>query len=199
MKYADLYEFAPIGYFTLDQKGLIVEVNLTGAVLLGVERSSLIHKPFFRFVLPEFRHLFYSHHQRVLTTCTGQTCDLKLLKKGDTPFYASLESIAVQDPKGNFTQCRSVVSDITGRKRMESQERLIQELQDALAKIKTLRGLLPICASCKQIRDDKGYWKQLEDYIQEHSDAEFTHGFCPDCMKKLYGIDLDENDASKKE
>ena len=61
-----------------------------------------------------------------------------------------------------------------------------EELQKALAKIKTLSGLLPICASCKKIRDDQGYWTQLESYISEHSEAEFTHGCCPDCMKKLY-------------
>lgn len=60
------------------------------------------------------------------------------------------------------------------------------ELQKALAKIKTLSGLLPICASCKKIRDDQGYWTQLESYISEHSEAEFTHGCCPECMKKLY-------------
>jgi CheY-like chemotaxis protein len=61
-----------------------------------------------------------------------------------------------------------------------------EELQKALAKIKTLSGLLPICASCKKIRDDQGYWTQLESYISEHSEAEFTHGCCPECMKKLY-------------
>lgn len=60
------------------------------------------------------------------------------------------------------------------------------ELQKALTKIKTLSGLLPICASCKKIRDDHGYWTQLEHYISEHSEAEFTHGCCPECMKKLY-------------
>jgi PleD family two-component response regulator len=61
-----------------------------------------------------------------------------------------------------------------------------EELQKALAEIKTLSGLLPICASCKKIRDDQGYWTQLESYISKHSGAEFTHGCCPDCMKKLY-------------
>jgi DNA-binding NarL/FixJ family response regulator len=63
---------------------------------------------------------------------------------------------------------------------------LIRELQDALTKIRTLQGLLPICASCKRIRDDKGYWNQIELYISEHSDAVFTHGICPDCVEKLY-------------
>ncbi|MBU4388645.1 MAG: response regulator [Proteobacteria bacterium] len=61
-----------------------------------------------------------------------------------------------------------------------------QELEKSLAEIKTLRGILPICANCKKIRDDKGYWNQIESYIHKHSEAEFTHGICPECMKKLY-------------
>ena len=68
----------------------------------------------------------------------------------------------------------------------EERERLIRKLQDALANIKTLSGLLPICFSCKQIRDDKGYWNQIDTYIRDHTDAEFTHGICPECMIKLY-------------
>jgi hypothetical protein len=66
------------------------------------------------------------------------------------------------------------------------QTALIVKLQDALAKIKTLRGLLPICASCKKVRDDKGYWSQIEVYVRDHSDAEFSHGLCPDCAQKYY-------------
>jgi len=73
------------------------------------------------------------------------------------------------------------------RKRIEEEkEKLIKELRDALGKIKTLNGLLPICASCKKIRDDKGYWNQIESYIKEHSEAEFSHGICPDCAEKFY-------------
>jgi PAS domain S-box-containing protein len=77
--------------------------------------------------------------------------------------------------------------DITERKIAEvERERLIKSLQEALADIKVLSGLVPICSNCKKIRDDKGFWMQLESYIQERSNANFTHGICPDCMKKLY-------------
>lgn len=68
----------------------------------------------------------------------------------------------------------------------EERERLILELQEALAKVKTLSGFFPICASCKKIRDDKGYWEQIETYVSEHSEALFTHSICPECAKKLY-------------
>lgn len=68
----------------------------------------------------------------------------------------------------------------------QERERLIGELQAALAKVKLLKGLLPICSSCKKIRDDQGYWNQIETYIRDHSEASFTHGICEDCARKLY-------------
>jgi hypothetical protein len=81
----------------------------------------------------------------------------------------------------------SQIGQFMARKRAEEErERLIQELQEALASIKTLRGLLPICATCKKIRDDKGYWNRLEEYISARSEAEFTHGICAECARKLH-------------
>ena len=77
-------------------------------------------------------------------------------------------------------------NEIHERQRLQHErEKLIQELQEALAKVKTLSGLLPICAWCKKVRDDKGYWNQVEIYIMKHADVTFTHGFCPDCFTKL--------------
>ena len=77
--------------------------------------------------------------------------------------------------------------EIVERKRAETaREQIIIELQDALAQVRTLTGLLPMCASCKKIRDDAGYWHQVEAYVQNHSEAQFSHGLCPDCIKKLY-------------
>ncbi|MCP4693019.1 MAG: response regulator [Desulfobacterales bacterium] len=69
---------------------------------------------------------------------------------------------------------------------IEERKKLIVELQEALAEVKALSGLLPICVSCKKIRDDKGYWNKLEAYIQQHSEAEFTHSICPECCARLY-------------
>jgi len=76
----------------------------------------------------------------------------------------------------------------------EERKKLIKELQDSLAKVKQLTGLLPICANCKDIRNDKGYYEQIEKYISGHSDAEFSHGICPKCAKKLYPDIYDENE-----
>jgi PAS domain S-box-containing protein len=82
----------------------------------------------------------------------------------------------------------SVVHDIRDRKQAEEErEKLIDELLKLLAEVKTLSGLLPICARCKKVRDDSGYWKQIEIYLKDHSDAEFSHGLCPECVETMYG------------
>jgi sigma-B regulation protein RsbU (phosphoserine phosphatase) len=84
-------------------------------------------------------------------------------------------------------KCAELIESRKAAKRyQEDRERLIGELQEALAKVKLLSGLLPICASCKKIREGDGYWTQVESYIHEHSEAEFSHGLCPECAKKLY-------------
>ena len=68
----------------------------------------------------------------------------------------------------------------------KEKNRLILDLQKALGEVKTLSGLFPICANCKKIHDDKGYWKQIESYLKDHSEAEFSHSICPDCAKRLH-------------
>jgi PAS domain S-box-containing protein len=89
---------------------------------------------------------------------------------------------------GEWPALLAIVSDVTERKQMAAErERIIAELKEALANVKTLRGLIPICASCKKIRDDQGYWSQVEVYVRDRSDAQFSHGICPDCRKKIYG------------
>jgi PAS domain-containing protein len=90
------------------------------------------------------------------------------------------------DVSSKYTGVTIILNDITARKQATAErERLIAELKSALAEIKTLTGLIPICASCKKVRDDTGYWGQIEAYIREHSDADFSHGLWPDCIDEL--------------
>jgi len=92
-----------------------------------------------------------------------------------------------RNPKGDLLGVVESFQNISERIEAENAKAgLIEELQEALNKVNLLGGLLPICASCKKIRDDKGYWNQIETYIRDHSEAEFSHGICPDCAKKLY-------------
>jgi PAS domain S-box-containing protein len=118
-------------------------------------------------------------------------------KNGEYRWFYS-RGQAVWDKHGQPLRMAGSITDITERKRAEEErEKLIRDLQKALAEVKTLKGIFPICASCKKIRDDKGYWRQIEAYIRDHSEAEFSHGICPDCMKKLYGDFLKEEDTSR--
>jgi PAS domain S-box-containing protein len=118
--------------------------------------------------------------------------ELTFLHPDGTPFQGELSTALFNDRDGQV-RTSMIVRDITERKRAEQErEQLIDALQEALANIKTLRGLLPICASCKKIRDDSGYWSQIEAYVQAHSNAVFSHGICPDCVKQLYGDMFEE-------
>jgi PleD family two-component response regulator len=89
------------------------------------------------------------------------------------PFYPP----AVRARVGNHIKLKNVTVEL---------QKVIDELKGALAKVKILNGLLPICAHCKKIRDDKGYWKQVEEYIEKYSNVQFSHGICPGCAKELY-------------
>ncbi len=116
-------------------------------------------------------------------------CIVEHVHRGEDGTLRSYEvhGYPIFDDLGNVVQMIEYAVDITDRKNAaEQRERLISELQEALAQVKTLSGLLPICASCKNIRDDDGYWTRIEAYISKHSGAAFTHGLCPDCAKKLY-------------
>ena len=109
------------------------------------------------------------------------------VRKDGTAIDVALTLSPIKDGAGKVVGVSAIERDISATKREDEQRmRLIQELTDALARIKTLRGLLPICASCKKIRDDQGYWQKVESYLAEHTNAEFTHGLCPDCLGELY-------------
>ena len=96
--------------------------------------------------------------------------------------WAAVKGHASYDTEGHAVRMSGVVHDIT-----EAQQRA-DELREALAHVKTLSGLLPICIYCKKIRDDQGYWERIETYISAHTDAFFSHGMCPECFEEHYGV-----------
>lgn len=116
----------------------------------------------------------------------------KLQRKNAEPLDCQVTATLRRSPDGRAIGYHGSINDITDHKlRQIEREALIRELRDALAKVKTLSGFLPICSHCKKIRDDKGYWTQLENYIRDHSDAEFSHSVCQECAEKYYpDIDL---------
>ncbi len=115
-------------------------------------------------------------------------------KKNGELYWESASISPIRDPSARITHFLAVKEDITERKQTEAQrEVLIKSLEEALASVKSLSGLLPICAGCKKIRDDNGYWSQVESYVQAHSEATFSHGMCPDCLKQYFPDESDDS------
>jgi hypothetical protein len=119
-----------------------------------------------------------------------------------TTSYVTVTLFAlVMEKVRHLTQKRLRISNAKLEEAVKSLEQshsekdsLILELQQKIDEVKTLRGIIPICASCKKIRDDGGYWQQVEAYVKNHSDAEFSHGICPKCATELYADLYDEKD-----
>lgn len=120
-KFIDLYDYAPVGYFSMDEKGIILNVNLTGASLLNIERNNLIDKAFILFLSNDSRREFHKHINKVLKTGHRQTCQVEIIKKGmeGEKFHGELETVPVYNEKGNFKELRTVLTDITQRKEAE--------------------------------------------------------------------------------
>jgi PAS domain S-box-containing protein len=182
-QYTDLYEFAPTGYFNLAADGTILAVNLTGARLLGLERAQLLKRHFTLLVSQADRPVFNAFLAKTFAGESREYCEVALLRAEQEPLFVRVEAVV----SAGRRECRAAVLDVADRHRAEvEQERLVQELQTSLAQVKLLSGLLPICANCKRIRNDEGYWKQIEVFIASHSEATFSHGICPECLHKLY-------------
>jgi PAS domain S-box-containing protein len=122
-RYFDLYDLAPVGYCTLSERGLILEANLTAATLLGVARSALIQQPISRFIFPEDQTIYYLFRKQLFETGTPRACELRMMKKDETAFWANLEATVARDAAG-VPACRVVLSDITARRRAEETLRL---------------------------------------------------------------------------
>lgn len=127
-KYTDLYDFAPVGYFTMDEQGRILEVNLTGAALLGVERSTLINRRLPRFVVPASQPIFLAFLERVFAGTGKQVCQAALLKENATVLWASFHGTAAICVSGAPKWCRVAVSDITSLKQAEEVQRRMEAL-----------------------------------------------------------------------
>ena len=128
-RYSHLYDFAPAGYFTGTEKGIITEANLTIASMLGAERSTLIGKSFTQFILKDDQDIYYKHRQRLMETEDPQACELRLVKKDGREFYARLECMVMNHEGDDLKRIRAVASDITEQKDLENQLRQAQKLE----------------------------------------------------------------------
>jgi PAS domain-containing protein len=170
----------------LDERGRIVDANPALHAVLAPATGRIIGQPA-ALALASRQELVRQLQQ----DSPGQV--EIALGEGDQRRTYDLRITQLRDQQKRLAGRLVVLHDITRRKRLlEERDQLIAELQRALTEVKTLSGLLPICANCKKIRDDLGYWRSVEDYVGAHTEVEFTHGICPDCMNKLYP-DLDEH------
>ena len=171
-KYSHLYDFAPVGYFTVKEKGMIEQANLTGAALLGINRESLIGKPLTRFVSMEDQDAFYLHCLQVLKKKGNHTCEIKMINCDKTPFYAQLESIAVRGEDENATKLRTAITDISDRKMIDQQlQASLKEkevlLQEVHHRVKNNMQIMisMINLQCEKIED-----KQICDELNKIAD-----------------------------
>jgi PAS domain S-box-containing protein len=125
-RYFDLYDLAPIGYFTVSEAGMILEVNLTAANMLGVARGALVKQPLTRFILPEDRDIYYRRRKLLFETGAPQVCEMRMVKKDAAPFWAQMEARLAQNAEG-APVCRAVVSDITARNRVEAERQQVHD------------------------------------------------------------------------
>jgi len=136
---------------------------------------------------PDDHELLASHMRQEMDSSEALSIDFRITTRSGEERWIGHVCQPVYTSDGALLGRRATNRDITKRKRAEQErEKVVEKLQAALAEVKTLSGLLPICASCKKIRDDQGYWTQLEAYIRDHSEAEFSHSICPECARKVY-------------
>ena len=185
VQYRTLVEKATESIFIIAD-GQIAFANPSVARTLAAPLAEVLGRDFLQFVHPDDRATVVAkYRQRLRGEESPDGYDFRFVGKGGQGGWGTVSATRVSWRGRPATL--NLMTDITARKRLElERESMLGNLQKAISDVKILSGLLPICASCKKIRDDQGYWYQLESYIVDHSEAVFTHGICPDCRDELY-------------
>ncbi|MDH4231674.1 MAG: DUF3365 domain-containing protein [Nitrospirota bacterium] len=186
-KYLDI---AGVMFLVINADQTVGLINKKGCEILGYDEKEIAGKNWFDHFLPErVRSRAKAVFEKIIAgdSESPEFLEDSILTRNGEERIIEWHTTALTDDAGNVIATLSSGTDITSRKLMEEErEKMLSELQESMSRIKVLSGLLPICASCKKIRDDKGYWNMLEVYIRDHSEAEFSHGLCPDCVRILY-------------
>lgn len=182
-------ELLDLVFVVLDRKGKIMRINQKGAEKLGYTKEELMGKDWIDLVVPQKDR---ETMRVVLDSIISGEVELagyfenKILRKDGEERIFAWHNTVLRDSTGKIVATVSAGEDITDKKVYdENREKLIEELKKALENIRTLKGLIPICAWCKKVRNDEGYWMKLESYLREHTEAEFTHSMCPECYEKM--------------
>jgi PAS domain S-box-containing protein len=185
-KFHKIFDDGPLGMLVLTPECRIFDTNKAVHLMLGYTEEELARV--------RFEDIIYSEDREKIMNMSGLLFERKIprfqaekrcMKNNGEILWANIITTALLDRNGEMMYALCMIEDISDRKTAEvEREGLILDLQDAVARIKTLTGLLPTCAWCRKIRDDSGNWKRVETFIEEHSDASFSHGICPECLKK---------------
>lgn len=182
-------EVLDLVFVVIDKEQRIKRINQRGAQKLGYSKDELLGKNWFDIAIPEsereaLKAIFDSVISGELEMV--EYFENKVLTKDGKERIFAWHNTVLRDSEGKIIAAVSAGEDITDKKIYdEKREKLIEELKKAIQNVRTLKGLIPICAWCKKIRTDEGYWMKLETYLKEHTEAEFTHSMCPECYEKL--------------
>lgn len=168
--------------------GYFVRLNPPWEATLGFGRDELMSRPFIEFVHPDDRARTLGQNREVRGGGQARSFENRYLCK-DGSYRWFLWNSRPDEARGLIY---AVARDITERKAAEAErERLVHELQTALAEVRTLQGILPICSYCKSIRDDENYWQSVETYLAKHTHTQFSHGICPTCYAERVAPQLE--------
>jgi PAS domain S-box-containing protein len=185
-RYKALFDTVPVGLFRSTPGGEILDANAAFLEMAGIHKSSNLPRLNFANLHPDKAD--FSSWRDKLERDGAVTCVESRFRGNDgKALWVEIHAKALRDPETREIYYEGSVEDISERKSVElEREKLIEELRQALSRVRSLAGLLPICSSCKKIRDAGGQWNILESYIERHSHAHFTHSFCPECAQRLY-------------
>jgi PAS domain S-box-containing protein len=182
--YLSLVETLPQKVLRKDTSGRFTFANQRFCQLLGKPLNEILGKTDFDFFPEDLAQKYRNDDKRVMESKKSLDIAEEHVNVNEKIQYVQVVKLPLYDAHQQVIGVQVIFWDITDRKNAEvERERLIRELQNALAEVKTLNGIIPICAGCKQIRDDKGYWNRVEAYVEEHSLAKFSHSLCPNCTK----------------
>lgn len=189
-KYRSLFNQSVEGIYLHDLEGRILDVNQVACSQLGYSRDELLQLSVFDLNSDVKDSVNLSKDEILRQWKQWQaeqrfTLEAEYQRKDGTVVPAEISTGVIR--YGDRNVILAIVQDISIRKQAEQElERVVRELRSSLAEIKTLRGIVPICSHCKKIRDDEGFWNQVEAYVSMRTEAKFSHGICPECVKKLY-------------